>query len=308
MSYEQLMQHAEEIRLKAIAKALDRFGDQHDPRTGTIRAQKRPALERAFADIPAIFQPWADMPAPASFDPMIDEMNDALRVISPGQDPKDPVSGVGYTASPVLTKINGAVSYVEDWTGQAAMEFKAGFLDPFPAIVRNQFIVAAVLKGALDAYKGLWVNARSDIDQIAHKVIVALDGVNDRCDKNEWSITFTVVAAVASIAAVPLSGGALYAVTAVGAGSSMAAGAPPKDAPTNEFSGESPEAVISSMGHGISKLAQEIGNAERTIANALQKTQGVLSADRKSFVSRRPALAGATPRNIRSSKYMGYTD
>ncbi|HEY9474548.1 MAG TPA: hypothetical protein VIS06_11955 [Mycobacteriales bacterium] len=306
MSYEQLMQHAQEIRQKAIQKAIEHLGGRRNSRE--YMSQKRPEIERTFADIPELFQPFAEMPTPVSFDPMINEMRQTLGVLSSGQEIKDPIDGTIYPANIILDKLSGSESYIEDWTGRAAMAFKSGFVDPFPSIARNQFIIAAVLKSAMEANKEMWATTRGDIDQIAHKTIEALDRMDD-CGKNEWTITFTVVASIAAVAAVPVTAGGstALAITAIGAASQVAAAVGPDDPPSNPFSGESPESVVSQMRQAIHNLTQEIGNVERKISGSLQKTHELLSTNRPLFVSRRPELASATARTIRSPEEMGYS-
>jgi len=235
----------------------------------------------------------------------------AAEELSLGQDLKDPINDTIYGGNPALDKLSGSESYIEDWTGRAAMEFKSNFIDPFPTIVRNQFIIVAVLKSALEAQRQIWVRARNDIDKIAHDALEALDRMDD-CGKNEWTMTFTVVAAVASIAAVPLTGGAsltaaAVAITAVGAASQVAAAAAPDDPPTIQFGGESAEAVVGQLREAIAKLVEYIQQQESKISNALTNTHRLVAADRASFVSGRPALAAATARNVAGPEYMGYS-
>ena len=318
MSFEQLMQHARDIQQKAIEKSLEQHGVRRAPRPGQpalspmpLEAEKRQQIEQSFSDIPGLFRPFSEMPIPASFDGMIDDLSHALRMLSAGQDPKDPINGTIYTSNTNLDKLSGSESYVEHWTGRAAMEFKSNFIDPFPSVVRNQFIIAAVLKSALEAQREIWVKARNDIDKIAHDALEALDRMDD-CGKNEWTMTFTVVASVAAIAAVPLTGGAsltvaALAVTAVGAASQVAAAAAPDDPPKIQFSGETAEAVVSQLREAMSKLVELIGGQEAKISYALTNTHSLVTGGREGFVSKRPALAAATARDVRGPEYMGYS-
>jgi len=89
------------------------------------------------------------------------------------------------------------VTTLDDWTGTAALAFKQKFLDPFPAVARNQFILVAVLKAGLEAHQSMWHSARADIDNVAHTTIDALDNTGGWSDKNQWNFTFTVLASVA---------------------------------------------------------------------------------------------------------------
>jgi hypothetical protein len=301
LSYEQLMQHAHDIQQKAISKAIEDLGGRKNSRS--YMAEMRPKIEQEFADIPDRFQPFAEMPTPTSFDSAINEMAAVLTKLCSGQQNKDPIDGDLILASPVLDKMSGSESYIENWSGRAAMDFKSKFIDPFPSIVRNQFTMAAVLKAAMEANKAMWAKTRNDIDQIAHKTLEALDHMDD-CGSNQWNITFTVVASIAAVGAVAFPPAEL-ALTVVGAAASVAGAAAPDDPPSNSFSGESAEAVISSMRDAITKLTQEIGNVEHKISGALDNVHRVLTGNRSLFVSPRPALADATPGDIKSPAYMG---
>ncbi|HEX6075563.1 MAG TPA: hypothetical protein VFZ32_09915 [Micromonosporaceae bacterium] len=304
MTFESLMDHAFEIQKKAVQEAiLDLGGRRHS--LSTMSDEQR-AIGAQFADIPALYRPFSEAPDPTSFDGAISELRRALHVISSGQQNQDPINGGIYPANPVLDKLSGSESYLEDWTGAAAMEFKANVIDPFPSVVRNQFIMVAVLKCALEAEKEIWIKARNDIDKVAHDTLTALERMDD-CGKNEWTMAFTVVASVAAVAAVPVTGGASLAITAVGAASEVAAAAVPDDPPSIRFSGETPGAVISQMREAISKLKAEIDGQEAKIAGAVSGACELVSGNRDLFVSKQPKLAGATPANIRGPAYLGYS-
>lgn len=305
MTFESLMDHAFDIQKKAVQEAiLDLGGRSHSLST---MSDEQNAIEAQFADIPALYRPFSEAPDPTSFDGAISELRRALRVISSGQQNNDPINGNIYPANPVLDKLSGSESYIEDWTGAAAMEFKANFVDPFPSVVRNQFIMVAVLKCALEAEKEIWTKARNDIDRVAHDTLTALERMDD-CGKNEWTMAFTVVASVAAVAAVPVTGGASLAIAAVGAASEVAAAAVPDDPPSIRFSGETPAAVISQMREAISKLKAEIDGQEAKIAVAVSGACELVSGNRDLFVPKQPKLAGATPANIRGPAYLGYSN
>lgn len=313
MSFEQLMAHAREIQRRAIEEEIKIFRQEAAKQEGSTGAsvevvvqQIRPEIEKRYSDVPSLFQPFADMPEPQAFDGLINELGQALNKLSSGETPKDPINGTIYPANPVLNELSGAESYIENWTGQAAQQFKSEFIDPFPSIVSNQFIVATVLKAALEAEKEIWVTARNDIDKIAHDVLEALDRMHD-CGKNEWTMTFTVIASVAAIAAVPVTGGASLAITAVGAASQVVAAAAPEDPPKIQFSGETPGPIISQMREAIKKEIELIGQAEQKIADAMKGAGSVVSGNMSLFVAKEPALAGADTSNITSPEYMGYS-
>jgi hypothetical protein len=168
MTFDQLMEHANEIQSKATKHALDNH--EQDPEYA------RNGVDGYFAAIPDLFKPFSELPDPGRYQPLIDDLKVVLHGLSNGDDNGDPIDAKDvYPANPTLTKMTTAGDYLEDWTGRAAMLFKQKFLDTFPAVCRNQFILVAVLKSALEAHQAMWASARKDIDDVAHNTSDALD-------------------------------------------------------------------------------------------------------------------------------------
>jgi hypothetical protein len=271
MTYAQLMVHAEEIRRRAVEAAL-----------ATVEGHPgyRPVVERAFADVPDTFRALAALPGPETFDPMLGSLASVLSGLSSGG--QDPVTGTAVPANPELERIAGTAIALAHWTGPAAVQFRKSFLEPLPALVRNQFIVAAVLRAALAAQRDLWLRARDDVDQIAEKTLDALDAIAD-CTRNEWTITFTVVASVAALAVVPLSGGAALAVSAVGAATQVAAASGPGEPERTAFSGDDPVDVVDRMRDAITLLHRHIRDQEEKIAVSLRSTSRLVAGNQRLF-------------------------
>lgn len=307
MSFENLMAEAAEIQKSAIGHQVSNAlasagrGAAYAERQITAKAQSD------FADIPGLYEPFSLMPDPASYQPMIHDLEGAMRTLSSGQGNSDPIDGPIYPANPTLDKLSGTESYIENWTGRAAEDFKRNFIDPFPAVVRNQFLLSAVLKAALEAHQEMWKRARTDIDNIATATISALDHMDD-CGSNDWSLAFTVLGAVVAIAAVPVTDGAsLFALAAVGSAASVASAvAPSGDDNKRRFSGESAGAVIAQMRTAITMLAHDIASQEAKIAKAMNDTYGTVTGGRRSFVSNRPLLADANAGNVKGDRGLGY--
>ncbi len=307
MSFAQLMQHADDIARKAWQEAMT---------TGDLK--EGPGYSKDWLDnlrslcdsVPGRFAPFSRMPEPGDYDAGINMLKKGLEALSNGQDNRDPISTNGqvYIANQVLTKLSGMESYIEGWTGSAAMAFKSNFIDPFPAVVRNQFILVAALKSALEAEQAMWKKAREDVDKIAHDTLAAIDNMGET-GKNEWTMIFTVVASVAAVGASLMAPGAggVIAVTAIGSASQVVAAAAPDDPPKLTVSGEHPDQVLVAMANCLNKLQEEIDNTDRKIATALQSLVGEIYASNESFVSKRPALAGATKADITSPGQMGYS-
>jgi hypothetical protein len=316
MSFDQLMRHAHDIQATAVAKALDEKGVRAASKPGDPSLAPQPGEETTragviadFADIPSLFEPFTMMPDPASFNGLSEKVGDAMRYLSPGHMNADPITGAIYLENSILTRIGPTESYVAHWTGDAADAFLTDLVYPFPALATNQFISCAVLRGALAAQQALWISARDHIDQVAHKTLAALDNMG-HCGQNTWTMTWTIVASVAAVAAVPISAGAsltaALAVTAVGAAGQVAAAhqvAPPKE---TEYHGETAVVVIEQMRHGVNQAISEIQQGEQTILAALRNMHAAVTQHPGNFVAPRPKLLDATPRSVFDDRYLGH--
>jgi hypothetical protein len=306
MSFENLMGEAAEIQKSAIQHQVSNSMASAGRAAAYAEKQITAKAQSDFADIPGLYEPFSLMPDPASYQPMIHELEGAMHTLSSGQGNSDPIDGPIYPANPTLDKLTGTESYIENWTGRAAEDFKRNFVDPFPAVVRNQFLLSAVLKAALEAHQEMWKRARIDIDNIATATISALDHMDD-CGSNDWSLAFTVLGAVVAIAAVPVTDGAsLFALAAVGSAASVASAVAPSGDDKRRFSGESAGAVIAQMRTAIKLLADDIASQEAKIAKAMNETYGTVTSGRTSFVSNRPLLADANAGNVKGDQGLGY--
>lgn len=289
MSFDQLMEHASTIQFRATQHALTY--NEIEPEYA------RQGVDGYFAQIAGLFRPFSQMPDPVRYQPMIDDFRRVLSVLSHGVDNHDPINRRDiYPANPTLAEMTTASDYLEDWTGAAAMLFKQNFLDPFPAIARNQFILTSVLKSALDAHQAMWAGARTDIDNVAHETIDALDNAGG-CKKNAWTFSFTVLASVAAVGAavtsVATAGATLpVTITAVGAAAQVAAAAPPSQ---QGASGETALQITNAMKTAMDRITREISEVEATISEALRSTSQLVEGNRGLFVAARPLLAGGVP-------------
>ncbi len=303
MSFDKLMEEAWDIEETAVRKAVERH--EADPDYAAH------GVENYYTFVPDLFKPFSQMPDPKAYQPYIEDLRKVLQDLSSGDHNQDPINTKeNYFANPTFGKVTTASDYLTGWTGSAAMQFKQRFLDQMPPLTRNQFILTSILKSALEAHQAMWDKARNDIDTIVHKTLDALEN-QPCCDSNTWTITFTVVAAVAFVAAVPLApiegaGIALAtSVTAVGSAASVAAVAPP-EASKSAYAGESVKAIIEQMRQAVVRLGQEIHNVETTIFKALDATHTTVAGSQALFVAPRPNLADATAGNITDPQHMGY--
>lgn len=319
MSIDQLMPKAYELQAKAIAKSMDHHGVRPAPKPGDPpfapepgEDETRAAIIASFSDIPSLFEPFTIMPTPSSFDGPIEDIDEAMKVLSLGYIANDPISGEIYRANPDLAKVGGSRSYLDTWTGAAREAFEEDFLTPFPAMVTNQFIECAVLRGALAAEQALWSAAQDNILKVVQSGINALENM-DHCGQNKWTMVWTIVASVAAVAAVPISGGtslaalaAVGTVTAVGSAAQVAAAHQVQAPYPTDYHGESAEAVIGEVRAGVAHVISEIQRAEEIVVGALNSNNEFISGQPSYFVAPQPKLANATPANVFHEDYLGH--
>jgi hypothetical protein len=329
MSFEQLLVHGYDIQRLATKKAVEAATGRSYESQGRLpvapavgEAVNLGRIEQEFADIPGLFGSFVDTPDPDWFDPAINHFNLALRALFLGHDtgqvtaaakPQQggPLTGTAtYESNEELLKLSASESYLENWSGRAAWNFKKNFIDPFPAVVYNQFQMVAALRAALEAEREIWARVRRDIDEIAHDTEAALDQVNPifPCDRNDWETTFTVVGAVLTIPAAVATGGAAVALAVAAGGASAAAvQAGQGDAPkTVRFHGETAEAVIAEMRDAVAMLASYAMEEEAKVAEGMTGLLHAVQSDKSSYVSKKPELTGATRENVTGPLFMGY--
>lgn len=263
-------------------------------------------VEAYYADIPARYQPWSQLPDPTLFDPVVADLLQAmglLRVDASFTNPVDPGDDLGLARQEFQALMDG--DPMPDWTGDAAIEFKDNVLTHLKADTENQAVLIAVLKSAAEAQRKIWQQARADITTIGTQTLNALS--NTGCSQNGWVMTFTVLAAVAAIAAVPLSGGtsAVFAITAIGAVGSIAAAAVPmvpSGSDTQTYSGTTAATIVSAMEQAMTDHNNRINQALGSVSSALNSALSTLLDNRyQAFESARPKLAdsntGLAPSN-----------
>ncbi|BCJ44414.1 hypothetical protein GCM10010168_12280 [Actinoplanes ianthinogenes] len=317
MSFDELMEHARDIQAAAIAAAMKEKGVREAPRPGDPPYTPHPGEDAAraaifseFADVPSLFEPFAMTPDPASFDGLLQELSGGMNHLSSGRMPDDPITGDTYLVNVLLDRVGATESYLDQWTGDGGDKFRSKFVHDFSSIVTNQFIGCAVLRGALEAQKALWLNARANIDTVAHDTLTALDNMG-HCGQNQWTMTWTIVASVAAVAAVPLSAGtsllgAAAAVTAVGAAGQVIAAHQLNPKKETHYHGETAAVVIEQMRRGVAQAIGEIQQGEQLIAGVLRSLHASIDQHRGMFVSPRPALLDATPSTVFDDKYLGH--
>ncbi|WP_031466798.1 hypothetical protein [Sciscionella sediminilitoris] len=305
MSYDELAQHAQDIQKKAVEKeGMDqaKVNAQATGGYGAPMPVDYDKIDQKYAFVTKMFEPYTDLPDPASFDPLIEDLRKAMGDLSTGQQASNNELAKDVTfANPKLSKMTTAGSYLEGWNGAAAMSFKENFIDTFPPLANNQFTLLSTLKGALEAHQETWRRARADIDKIAHTTKDALDNAGG-CGKNEWGFALSVVSAVVAIASIPVSGPAgAIVISAVGAAASTGSAAKAGI----EASGDSAEEITKSMKEAIEKLTEDIKKNEKQIKEALDGITSAVSGNKALFVANRPKLAGMDDGQLTGDSGMG---
>jgi len=282
---------AQQLEEKAIdteyREMLEMAGRGGAPGPGYV--PREPIEQKYRGRIVPLFEPFERIPDPGAYDAPIRSLKDAMHQLSDGES-KDPVGEANIRANPDLAHAHSAGDRLDGWTGAAADSFKTNFLDKFPYISKNQFLLLGVMKGALEADQERWRSVREDINRVLVTTDNGLDDVFSS-SQNDLSFACSVAVAVSSIGAIPFAGvgaGVIAAVGAVGVtGSAGIAGQKAFNEP-----GGSTEQVVKSLENAIKRITEETKKAGGKVAHALAGVHRQVDSARDDFVSPRPALAG----------------
>ncbi|HJP73808.1 MAG TPA: hypothetical protein VJ914_06050 [Pseudonocardiaceae bacterium] len=303
-----LMARAKAIEDEAVGELCAKWNSQHPVYTPGL--YNDPVATRQYFGITEVFQPFSLLPDPAAFQPVIDSLKQAmglLRVDAQFSDPIDPSDQFGVARPEYHALLSGEA--IDNWTGATAQNFRDKFMSHFQDNTENTAIMVSVLKAALEAHSSIWANARSDIMSIADKMIAAMQvNTGSGCDQNAWVMVFSVLAGIASIAAVPLSGGAsleavpgeaaslekTMAVTAIGATSSMATNAIPDITSGDQatYNADNLETGIAAMKSAIFDLQTRIDSGLQSITVSLVDNLSFVNAQKQElFTMAKPSLS-----------------
>jgi len=106
--------------------------------------------EEYYSIVNDMFRPYTLLPDPAAHRVMAEDIRRAQLVLSPGASSADQLGATA--ANPHLALIGeGSKAYLDPWTGRAAEEFTARFIVPFRDLATNQYLMATILRAALEA-------------------------------------------------------------------------------------------------------------------------------------------------------------
>ncbi len=299
-----LMLLATKIEDAAVLRVREQLQEQAQQANASFGSETVPYIDpnqiRKHFGIREAFQPWSLLPDPAEFQPITDALSQAmgrLRVDAQFSNPVDPSDQFAMAGQEFQALVN--TDPINGWSGATADNFRTQFLDHFKANTENQAIMIAVLKAAAEAQRAVWANARNDITAIGQKTLAALH--NNGCDQSSWVMAFSVLAGIAAIAAIPLTGGASlagYTITAIGAVGSVATNAIPLASGDDSmsYSGSSVASAITAMKSAMAGLQQRIGTAQVAIEVSLTGNLVFLESEMRSlFQMAKPTLGSGDP-------------
>ncbi|HEV7950158.1 MAG TPA: hypothetical protein VGP24_10355 [Glaciihabitans sp.] len=304
MTFDQLMQHAKDIKEKAVELAVKEYAQKHATAGGSNPDPEQ--FRRHYAFIEAMFEPFSRLPDPVRYDPLIADLNAAMGKLNTGSVNNTELSKDVSLANPHLDKMTTDGGYLQGWTGDAVMAFKANFIDTFKTVSGNQFAMLSTLKGTLQAHKEMWLRARNDIDKIAESTKNALDNAGG-CGKNQWSFGFSVLSAVVAIGGVgvAVATGGIVPLVAIGAAASVGSAG----VGSITASGDSVESIINSMKQAVDDLTRHIQEVEtQEIAQKVQALTDAVGGNKDKLVAARPNLAGMNDRDLTGDSGMGKSD
>lgn len=289
-TYSQLMSTASQIQAKATQVSLDEAQRNaemaaRDDGPPVSDAQKQ-AIRQEYADIPGLFQPYANLPDPQDYQYGITTLDQIMKTICAGGTRQPDQLTMGYSANFAISGLGSAASgRLSGWKGNAATNFKTNFLGQFSLRAENLFVLAGVLKGGLQAEQSMWTQARANITGIATGTLDALDNIGT-CGQGNWTVGLTMASSIAQILAAIESDGASLFLTAVGAATQIAAAVPG----TPSQPGGTAEQIISGMRQLITQFGQQLTGTINLVTNQLQTSSGQVQQNLASFDMPRPAM------------------
>ncbi|WP_225731235.1 MULTISPECIES: hypothetical protein [unclassified Nocardia] len=309
MSFDQLMQHAKEIREKG-AQLAAREDRENQAKNGAVYVPPPfDVFRRMFDFVDPLLEPYSRLPNPAMYDLPINDLKEAMKKV---MIQSAHITKLSDDVDFVDTKLNHMTTdagYLDGWTGHAAMAFKREFLDTFQTIAGNQFTALSILRGVLQAHRAMWEEARKNIDAIAENTIHILDNANDCWSSNRAGFTFTVLSAVGTVGSAGITiatAGATGPAAAIGAAATV--GNAIKAAKDADISGASVAAIVSSLKQAVKDLDDHIKEVENDIVEHVRKLSEALHGNADKLVSARPALADMSDSDLIGDRGMGTKD
>ncbi|GAA4912399.1 hypothetical protein LX16_2402 [Stackebrandtia albiflava] len=259
---------------------------------------------KQFSWIPDLFEPLSTIPNPDKSGELaasVQEVAGGGELDMPDQNGEQPPANYEATGGALGERAMDGhaniLTAVTDWRSVAANDFRNNFCKDIPSTLRNQIMLAKILRATAIANQGLLLAARKDSQELARKAKETLDAYNPAGNSPEVNTGFAVAGAVLTIAAGIATGvggvvsaGALTALAGISSAESLAG---TKSDPMG-LGGDSVEAITGKIFDGVSKILTELRDGEDTLINqVLMPNSNVTWEHNDMFVVSRPTLIGA---------------
>jgi hypothetical protein len=264
----------------------------------TLMEEVEAYVRDTYGFLPDTFANFAE-PRPDEFEDAVNQSVQAAMILQPGLQSLDhagpgaparqsgdvwpnPSFATEAAASYPTTaseRISAVTSQIDDWSGDAADAFHLHYMNEFPDALKNQHMGVAVLAITMEANKRIFERVGHDILDIGEKTKEALRHVTDK-DPTGAMVTFTVVAAVASVVSAGVATPAMAVAWA--SASALAGGAATffsmqEEPQEREIEGATTQEIMASMMERITELYNFIRAEEQKIVGCLEAVQDFFS-------------------------------
>lgn len=330
------VEHQAMIAYSQVEDEYDWTHEEKLQRLALYSDEYRAEIASWFADLTEIFDELAQLPDPAAFRAQAGELTTALTNLSGPSGHTDVANGAEYGPHPSYEHLNHIPTYLVDWNGIAADNFKSNFVPAFERVVHHEFEAVVSLRSALEAQATLWEKARLDVSNLIDETNSALDDYDGGKDSADTVLALSIIGAIVAVAAVPFTGGTSAALYWAMAGSTIAVtgavvGYPQEPKKELDISGDSPAAIINSMREAVWDLKMQWLNVEIFIVEQVRhlsdRINGYTAPEGASPVPRgyphystehsydqetvheftmpRPTIADSTPANVTDDDHLG---
>lgn len=243
-------------------------------------------------EIPALFEPFlpGQLPEPSSFEgargTVLDSMIKLAMSPHDEQNPVDTDDPTVIVHNPDLTALTNAQGILNQFSGDTVTAFREKYLNHFEGVLECQYLVARELWVTLHMEQEVWTRTEQDIARIADSAIAAFE--DSKSGGFDLKLVVDVVGSVLAIAALHPAVGAVTkaASTVVGQiGKYVPKSQPQK---TSEFSGGTPDEVLSKLREGIETFKKDIASQEDAISERLRELSSAMSTYPDCFDLSRP--------------------
>lgn len=270
-----------------ISHSGEYLGEGVDDR-GAARAEEgiatlASAKSKWSEKIPALFEPYLDLPIPSDFAEAASGVDKPAELLSAGYVFENSEGGTVVDANRKVYDLLGCDDELLHWHGLAADNFRRTFVENLPATTKAQFHSVTLIKGAVERERAIWTAARQDVVNLAVASREAMRGcaTGDGNADLELAI-FGAVAGVASIF-LPVVGQVALAAAAGALSVASTLSAEEAEPSAGAVSGATPNVVFDSMKSELTALNGAIRSGENGIAKQMDSLAAQMGSHRRTF-------------------------